>query len=117
MSKAKKPRVIEGWTCNEVVSKGYIEISPQWEVKFCSKGRHAKCTRKKECDMFRPRCDTDCNRMGKTPSLNASFYGLAIGALQERFVLMNKRARVIHETLEKLWRKCHPVRVTIERPK
>ena len=115
---AKKPRVIEGWACSSVVSRNDIVISPQWKVEFCSKSRHAKCTREKECDMFRPHCETARNSMGKTPTLDRQHdYGnMSEHARQEMFVLMDKRNRVVHKTLEKLWRKCHPVRVTVERP-
>ena len=115
---AKKPRVIEGWTCDSVVSRNHIDISPQWKVEFCSKSRHAKCTREKECDIFRPHCETARNRMGKTPALDHHRYSgtMSEHERQEMFVLMDKRDRVVHETLEKLWRKCHSVRVTVERP-
>jgi len=105
---AKKSRVLEGWTCAKLVESGHVDISPQWEVKFCSKGRHAKCARVKECYMFRPRCESARNHMGKTPVPNTGF------DLTKMFALLNKRDRVIHETLKKYWQSCHRVRVTVE---
>lgn len=106
--------MINGWCCEKPTKKHSSDLAPQWSVRFCSEQQHARCNRKEECDIFTPQCETARNQMGKTPML-----GIGLPRrhkheeLTERFVLLDKRDRVIYKTLKKLWRKCHPVRVTV----
>ncbi|KKN28035.1 hypothetical protein LCGC14_0858470 [marine sediment metagenome] len=111
-------QTLEGWT-----SGNPVEIEPrnqelhnQSRVHFCSTRRRRACSRKKECDLFRPCCthDRDVMVYGRHGS-RYRHYGVVLEDQSSAFrIEVRKReAAVIHTKLERPWRRCRKIRITV----
>lgn len=111
MTSRKKKLVVEGFTIHTLTSGGifkehvcevFEDMYNEVKVNFCSKRRYDQCSKDKECFLCRPTKETSARKFLNLPESG------------DWILHKSECQRKIHQKLYRIWRKCRPIRITVE---